>query len=140
MKWTLREQWANKGHTKQQLEIIINQELEKELKKIQSNCLTNMEAIRLNPPHILITNFSMLEYLLVRPIDAPIFQNARLKFLVLDEAHSYRGIQATEIAFLIRRLKERLNIERLICIATSATLGDKDDSESTEKVRGFCIL
>lgn len=137
LKWTLREQWANKGHTKQQLEIIINQELEKELKKIPSNCLTNREAIRLNPPHILITNFSMLEYLLVRPIDAPIFQNARLKFLVLDEAHSYRGIQATEIAFLIRRLKERLNIERLICIATSATLGDKDDSESTEKVRGF---
>ena len=137
LRWTLKEQWSDKGLTTQQLDIKINQELERELNEIPQNCLTNREAIRSNPPHILITNFSMLEYLLVRPIDAPIFQNARLKFLVLDEAHSYRGIQATEIAFLVRRLKERLNIERVVCIATSATLGDQGNHESTKKVLDF---
>lgn len=49
---------------------------------------------------------------------------------MLDEAHAYRGIQATEIAFLVRRLKDRLGIEELTCIATSATLGKQGDEES----------
>lgn len=101
------------------------------------NRLNHREAIRSCPPHILITNFSMLEYLLERPVDAPIFENARLKFLVLDEAHAYRGAQATEIAFLLRRLKDRLGVERLVCIATSATLGGRGDTESERKVRKF---
>lgn len=137
LKKTFREQLSNQGLTKQQLEIEVSQRLKDRLRNDPPNCLNNREAIRLNPPHILVTNFSMLEYLLVRPIDAPIFQNSRLNFLVLDEAHSYRGIQATEIAFLIRRIKERLNIERLTCIATSATLGDKNNPESKQKVREF---
>jgi hypothetical protein len=101
------------------------------------NLLNHHEQIRSNPPQVLITNFSMLEYLLERPVDAPIFENARLKFLVLDEAHAYRGIQATEIAFLVRRLKDRLRIENLTCIATSATLGKQGDTESQNKVRKF---
>jgi hypothetical protein len=79
----------------------------------------------------------MLEYLLERPIDDSIFRNARLKFLVLDEVHAYRGVQATEIGFLVRRLKDRLDVENLTCVATSATLGKRDDAESEAKVRKF---
>ncbi len=111
--------------------------LEERISRDIPNKLNHREAIRNNPPHILVTNFAMLEYLLERPIDAPIFHNARLRFLVLDEAHSYRGIQATEIAYLVRRLKDRLGITKLQCVATSATLGNKDDDSSREKVRKF---
>jgi ATP-dependent helicase YprA (DUF1998 family) len=77
----------------------------------------------------------MLEYLLERPVDASIFENARLRFLVLDEIHAYRGVQSTEIGFLIQRLKDRLRAERINCIGTSATLGDPDKAESEAKVR-----
>ena len=71
------------------------------------------------PPDILVTNYSMLEYMLARAIEAPIFEltkrwlkttpGARLT-LILDEAHTYTGARGTEIAYLIRRLKERLDI------------------------------
>ncbi len=125
------------GFTQQELQREVARRLEDELSKNIPNRLNHREAIRDNPPHVLITNFSMLEYLLERPIDAPIFNNARLKFLVLDEAHAYRGVQATEIAFLLRRLKDRLGLERLTCIATSATLGKREDKQSTDKVRKF---
>ncbi|MCX7824474.1 MAG: DEAD/DEAH box helicase [Verrucomicrobiae bacterium] len=110
-----------------------------ELRKVQAspNHLRHREAIRANPPHILITNFSMLEYLLVRPVDAPVFEGARLRFIVLDEAHAYRSVQATEIAFLLRRLKDRLRAERPVCIATSATLGNDKDPASKERIRRF---
>ena len=99
------------------------------------NRLNHREAIRETPPNILITNFSMLEYLLERPIDASVFSGSRLHFLVLDEVHSYRGIQSTEIAFLIRRLKARLGIDDLRCIATSATLGKSDEPGRTQARR-----
>jgi ATP-dependent helicase YprA (DUF1998 family) len=49
------------------------------------------DEIRAKPPHILLTNFAMMEYLLLRPRDADLFKNNRLKFIVLDEAHSYDG-------------------------------------------------
>lgn len=87
------------------------------------------------PPHILLTNYSMLEYLLLRPYDSPLFEqdSARLwTFLVLDEAHQYRGTRGMEMAMLLRRLKQRLREEGrnepFRCIATSATLlgGDSD--------------
>lgn len=134
---TFREELADKVLTQQQRQQEVEQKLAEELRKNIPNRLNHREAIRSNPPQVLITNFSMLEYLLERPVDAPIFENARLKFLVLDEAHAYRGVQATEIAFLIRRLKNRLRLERLICIATSATLGKHGDPDSQVKVRKF---
>ena len=75
-------------------------------------------------PQILITNYAMLEYLLLRPDDAPLFQQSQWKYLVLDEAHTYTGAKAIEVSLLIRRLKQRLNLSagHLRCIATSATL------------------
>jgi ATP-dependent helicase YprA (DUF1998 family) len=114
----------------------VERELAARLAAAPKNRLNHRDAIRARPPHILITNFSMLEYLLERPVDASIFENTRLQFLVLDEIHAYRGVQSTEIGFLIRRLKDRLRTERVTCIGTSATLG-KDEEESRAKVRQF---
>src|SRR6266699_779084 len=90
------------------------------------------------PPHILLTNFSMLEYLLIRPNDSPLFDGGRSEnweFLVLDEAHQYRGARGTEMALLLRRLKRALReggrTGPFRCIATSASLsrgeGDRSD-------------
>ena len=90
------------------------------------------ESMRKNPPHILLTNYAMLEYLLIRPEDTVFFDGAYAtawRFIVLDEAHTYKGANGTEIALLLRRLKERVceNKKDIIqCIATSATLGNKD--------------
>ena len=67
------------------------------------------ERLRKGPPHILLTNYMMLEYLLVRPADREaIFANHRCRFLVLDEVHTYRGILGSNIALLVRRLKVHL--------------------------------
>lgn len=85
------------------------------------------------PPHILLTNFAMLEYLLMRPHDSMLFDGAHgetWRFLVLDEAHVYTGAQGTEISYLMRRLKDRVcrsQPGKLLCIATSATIGAGDD-------------
>jgi superfamily II DNA/RNA helicase len=85
--------------------------------------------IRATPPHILLTNYSMLEYLLLRPNDSPLFDLGQARwwtFLVLDEAHQYRGSKGIEMAMLLRRLKQRLReggcAQSFRCLATSATL------------------
>lgn len=81
-------------------------------------------------PQILITNYAMLEYLLLRPEDSQLFESGKWKYLVLDEAHTYSGAQGTEVSYLIRRLKHRLGKQpgEIRCIATSATL-TADDAE-----------
>lgn len=137
LKATFREKLTGGQLNDDQKQREVARLLDEQLKRDIPNRLNHRDAIRANPPHVFITNFSMLEYLLERPVDAPIFENARLKFLVLDEAHAYRGVQATEIAFLVRRLKDRLDIEKLTCIATSATLGKQNDKDSTSNVRKF---
>ena len=83
------------------------------------------------PPHILITNYAMLEHLLLLPRNAPLFHNARLRFLVLDEIHTYAGAQAIEVAFLLRKLKVRLGLEpgSLQVVGTSASLNVDDARE-----------
>ncbi len=75
-------------------------------------------------PQILITNYAMLEYLLLRPEDSILFNTGLWKFIVLDEAHTYTGAQGIEVAMLLRRLKQRLGKKPgdMMCIATSATL------------------
>lgn len=89
------------------------------------------------PPDILVTNYSMLEYMLMRPLERPIFDNT-VKWLqdnpnenfmlVVDEAHLYRGAAGAEVALLIRRLSSRLGIsaDRLQVICTSASFNDRD--------------
>ena len=93
--------------------------------------------MRKTPPHILLTNYSMLEYLLLRPDDSPLFDNGRAQwwtFLVLDEAHQYRGSRGMEMAMLLRRLKRRLReggrLKPFRCIATSATLVGEEGGQS----------
>ena len=133
----IEEQLADEQLSQQERHREVERCLREQLRNDPQNRLNHRDDIRANPPQVLITNFAMLEYLMERPVDAPIFKNACLKFLVLDEVHAYRGVQATEIAFLIRRLKDRLGIEKLVSIATSATLGKPNDSESKAKVRQF---
>lgn len=137
LKESIRGRLENQVLSQQNFQQEVEKEFRKELSANTPNRLNHREAMRTNPPHILITNFSMLEYLLERPIDVPLFEKAHLKFIVLDEVHAYRGVQATEIAFLLRRLKERLGLEKLVCIATSATIGQRGNIESEKKVRRF---
>jgi len=81
-------------------------------------------------PDILITNYSMLEYMLCRPQDAIFFGKA-LRAVVLDEAHLYTGTLAAEITLLLRRLLERCELaaEQVLQIATSATIGKNTPGE-----------
>ena len=81
-------------------------------------------------PDILITNYSMLEYMLCRPQDAVFFGKA-LQAVVLDEAHLYTGTLAAEITLLLRRLLERCELasEQVLQIATSATIGKNTPGE-----------
>jgi DEAD/DEAH box helicase domain-containing protein len=87
-------------------------------------------ALRLAPPPILVTNATMLEYMLVRAADAPILaaSQRRLRWVVLDEAHSYLGSQAAEMTMLLRRTLHAFGVtpEDVSFVATSATLGDGD--------------
>src|SRR5258707_1284149 len=92
------------------------------------------QQIRHNPPQILLTNYSMLEYLLVRKQDRQIFERPPLRYLVLDEIHTYVGVLGAEVACLIRRLKEHAGLEpgMLCCIGTSATLASKERSTESD--------
>jgi ATP-dependent helicase YprA (DUF1998 family)/rubrerythrin len=92
------------------------------------------DAIRKNPPDILITNYAMLEYLLVRREDQTVFRHKTLHYLVLDEIHTYTGARGTEVACLIRRLKEHTGLLKggLICTGTSATLKKSTIETQTE--------
>ena len=78
-------------------------------------------------PEVIVTNYSMLEYMLCRPQDRPLFGEA-LDVVVLDEAHLYGGTLAAEITLLLRRLFARCGrrAEDVLTIATSATLGTTD--------------
>jgi hypothetical protein len=80
--------------------------------------------IQQRPPHILLTNYVMLELMLTRPdefafVDA---SAAALQFVVLDELHTYRGRQGADVALLVRRLRERCGNPNLLCVGTSATM------------------
>ncbi|WP_458450037.1 DEAD/DEAH box helicase [Fibrobacter sp.] len=86
-------------------------------------------TLRRSVPQFLITNSTMLEYALIRKSDAPLFENSDLKFVVLDEAHSYTGSNATELAMRLRRVllafgKKPSEVQ---FIMTSATVGQEND-------------
>lgn len=114
------------------------------------------------PPDLLVTNYSMLEYMLLRPIERSIFRETKAwlekspknqLLLILDEAHMYRGVAGAEVGLLIRRLQSRLGIsrEKMRCIMTSASLGSGSAAEEAGRVfaagltgkrgkRGFAIV
>ncbi len=99
--------------------------------------LFTRHEVQAAPPDILVTNYSMLEYMMMRPLERPIFDHTRdwlqanpeeSFLLVIDEAHLYRGAAGTEVALLIRRLCSRLGIppDRLQVICTSASMQHPD--------------
>ena len=94
-----------------------------------SGIITSRDMMREHPPDILLTNYKMLDLLMVRPRDSRIWKDNRpgaLRFLVVDELHTYDGAQGTDLACLLRRLKARLNAPYVCPIGTSATLGSED--------------
>ena len=104
--------------------------------------IIDREQQRRTPPDILITNYVMLELLLTRNDDAALFREEikrNLRFLVLDELHTYSGKQGADVAFLIRRLKQKTETKgKLICIGTSATMAnDVSGTDSSVAVAGF---
>lgn len=97
---------------------------------IPQNWLLTREEMIENPPKVLITNYAMLEHLLLLPRNAPLFAHETLSTVVLDEIHTYSGAQATEVAFLLRKLKNRLgNIGNLQVFGTSASLASGDGAD-----------
>jgi DEAD/DEAH box helicase domain-containing protein len=114
----------------------------------ENHIIENRDTIIESPPDILLTNFKMLDYALLRNnyhnlwtynLEDP----ELLQFLVLDELHTYDGAQGTDVANLIRRLKLKLGIPKgqVCAVGTSATIGSGEDSvalltEYAEKVFG----
>ncbi len=101
----------------------------------EEQIITDHETMLSSPPDILLTNYKMLDYLLVRPKDAALWHENRpetLKFVAVDELHTFDGAQGTDLACLLRRLKARLFTPSgyLCCIGTSATMGAEDSAES----------
>lgn len=98
----------------------------------ERSVITCREELRGDPPDILLTNYKMLDYLLMRPKDQPLWKNNRpgvLRYLVVDELHTFDGAQGTDLACLIRRLRARLQCgDELLCVGTSATIGSGETS------------
>ncbi|MBN1207511.1 MAG: DEAD/DEAH box helicase [Myxococcaceae bacterium] len=94
-------------------------------------------TLRESPPPILVTNTTMLEYMLVRAADAPIIEQSqgKLRWIVLDEAHTYVGSQAAELSLLLRRVLNafQANAEQVRFVATSATIGGKEATAELQR-------
>ena len=101
-----------------------------EPKRIPKNWYLTREEMLKDPPKVLITNYAMLEHLLLLPRNEALFKANALRFIVLDEIHTYRGAQATEVAFLLRKLKNRLGIKDSVRVfGTSASLAEGEDAD-----------
>lgn len=113
---------------------------EKDLTDPEDAELVTRQEMQMSCPDILITNYSMLEYMLLRPIEKSIWDETRAwlnsdpynKLLfVLDEAHMYRGSSGGEVALLIRRVLHKLGISRnrVQFILTSASVPSEEDKK-----------
>lgn len=96
-------------------------------------------SLRSSPPPVLVTNATMLEYMLIRKEDAPILAKSKgkLEWIVLDEAHTHIGSQAAEMALLLRRVMLAFDVDpkNVRFVATSATFGD--DANTVSKLKQF---
>jgi len=101
--------------------------------------ITDKDMLGDNPPDILLTNYKMLDFMLMRPRDQKIWKHNIdtdiLKFIAVDEIHTFDGAQGTDLASLLRRLYAKLGVKKddLACIGTSATLG----SDGRKEIRDF---
>lgn len=99
----------------------------------QGAVITDRDTLRKHPPDILLTNYKMLDYLMLRPRDRQLWAAnvpTTLRYVVVDELHTFDGAQGTDLALLLRRLRARLKTPtgHLICAGTSATLGNAADT------------
>ena len=105
-----------------------------------TSVITDKAALHKAPPDILLTNYKQLDYLLLKPeVQGLWAHNGRLadgrstlRYLVVDEFHTFDGAQGTDLACLIRRLRDRLQCpgEQLVCVGTSATIGGPDSRQA----------
>jgi hypothetical protein len=106
------------------------------------NEILSREEMKNAPPHILITNYAMLEYLMLRPEDSVFFDGefaGHWKYIVLDEAHTYTGSTGIEVSMLLRRVVAKLHSPKIQYILTSATLGDENsDAEVVSFAENLC--
>jgi len=96
------------------------------------------ERILARPPDILLTNYVMLELILTRVAERSFLASPALRFLVLDELHTYRGRQGADVALLVRRVRERMAAGELQCVGTSATLAGEGSYE--EQRAGVAVM
>lgn len=128
------------GDTKHSREDALNEYKHQTKRDQPYDCeLLSREEIQTNPPDILMTNYVMLELLLTRFEDRTLFRHQGvLKFLVLDEIHTYGGKQGADVAALIRRLKQHTGtIGQLTCIGTSATVESGAGESAQQAVARF---
>jgi DEAD/DEAH box helicase domain-containing protein len=94
--------------------------------------ITHRQTLRENPPDILLTNYKMLDFLMLRPADQKVWRFNKpgaLRYLVVDELHTFDGAQGTDLACLVRRLRDKLGAgAELACVGTSATIGSGPDA------------
>ncbi len=99
------------------------------------------ETLRANPPPVLVTNQTMLEYMTIRREDRPILDasQGKLRWIVIDEAHSYIGSAAAELSLLLRRVMNAfsVNADQVRFVATSATIGSADDEAAILDLQRF---
>ncbi|MFF6835737.1 DEAD/DEAH box helicase [Streptomyces sp. NPDC012438] len=102
---------------------------------------TRRSDMQISPPDILITNYKMLDLLLQRAQDAPLWADADIRYVVVDEFHTYDGAQGTDVAMLLRRLASAVGasekgrpLGRICPVATSATLASGTDQDGVRQL------
>ncbi|MBX9460710.1 MAG: DEAD/DEAH box helicase [Brevundimonas sp.] len=102
------------------------------------------KTLRSDPPPILVTNNTMLEYMTIRKQDQPILERSRgkLRWIIIDEAHSYVGSAAAEVSLLLRRVLQAFEVEpeNVRFVATSATIGGSDETAKADLRRYLADL
>ncbi|MFF7094716.1 DEAD/DEAH box helicase [Streptomyces rubradiris] len=103
--------------------------------------LTRRSDMQLSPPDILITNYKMLDLLLQRADDAPLWRESDIRYVVVDEFHTYDGAQGTDVGMLLRRLavavgasEEGRPLGKICPVATSATLASGTDEDGVARL------
>jgi DEAD/DEAH box helicase domain-containing protein len=119
---------------------LYNGETPREGKSPWASEVLDRKTLWANPPPILVTNATMLEYMLVRTEDQPILAQSqgRLRWIVIDEAHNYIGSQAAELTLLLRRVLHAFGCraDEVHFVATSATIAGSGDN-TEEQLRAF---
>ena len=112
--------------------------LEKE-KQDYPNILRTREEMRSKKPDILLTNPTMLEYMLLRNKDATLFENSDLRWIVIDETHSFTGAGAAELSLLLRRVMMAFDrtSDSVRFATSSATIGNGANEDVEKKLKEF---